>query len=161
MHDKALKYLATESIGSAIVNGLLNAGAAWLLFHGRVLVPVKGPLGIVRDLIGETFLVASLSYMAAVLISRHRGRAGKLPQHSTMHLRTPGNVYLWSLAVGVICACVLVPLNAIILPRALPAGLTFRDVILFKTSFGAVLGGFVTWFAISRALNEAHSPVLA
>ena len=159
MHGKALKYLATESTGSAIVNGLLNAGAAWLLFHGRAVVPVGGATGIVRDSIGEAFLVAGLTYMAAALISRHRRRAGTLPQHSTMHTRTPGNVYLWSFVVGVISALVLVPLNSVILPKAFPNGLTFRDVMLFKTLFGAILGGLVTWFTVSRALGEVHPPV--
>ena len=159
MHGQALRYLATESTGSAVVNGLLNAGAAWLLFHGRALVPVKGSLGIIRDLIGETFLVAALSYMAAALISRHRRRAGKLPQHSIVHARTSGNVYLWSFAVGLICTCVLVPLNAMILPKAFPDDLTFQNVIFLKTVFGAVLGGLVTWFAIFRALNEVNNSV--
>ncbi len=161
MHGLARRYLATESIASGIVNGLLNCAAAWIIFHGRGQVPVSGPVGLLRDSIGETFLVAGLSYMAASLISRHRRRAGKLPQTNNMHQRTPANVYLWSLLVGILFCCVLVPLNALLLPRAFPLGVSFAGVVLFKTFFGAALGALVTWIAISRALDEVHIPVKA
>ncbi len=161
MHGKALRYLAVESTGSGVVNGILNCAAAWLLFHGRGQVPISGPVGLLRDSVGETFLVAALSYMAAALISRHRRRAGTLPETNTMHSRTPANLYLWSLIVGVFFTCVLVPLNALLLPRLFPGGVSLADVVLFKTLFGAILGALVTWLAISRALNEVHSPVSA
>ena len=161
MHGKALRYLAVESIGSGVVNGVLNCAAGWLIFHGRGRVPVHGPVGLIRDSIGETFLVAALSYMAAALISRHRRRSGTLPQTSTMHTRTAGNVYVWSFVVGVIFTCVLVPLNALLLPEVFPAGVSISSVVLFKTLFGAVLGALVTWIAISRALSEVHTPVKA
>ncbi len=161
MHAKVLRYLAVESTGSGVVNGILNCAAAWLIFHGRGQVPVGGPVGLVRDSIGETFLVAALSYMAAALISRHRRRAGTLPQTSTMHMRSPANVYLWSFLVGIVFTCVLAPLNALLLPRVFPVGVSLGSVVLFKTLFGAVLGALVTWIAISRALNEVHSPVKA
>ncbi len=159
MHGKALRYLAVESTGSGVVNGILNCAAAWLIFHGRGRIPVSGPVGLIRDSIGETFLVAALSYMAAALIARHRRHSGTLPHTSTMHTRTAGNVYLWSLLVGVMFTCVLVPLNALFLPRVFPSGVSIRSVILFKTLFGAVLGSLVTWIAISRALKEVHAPV--
>ncbi len=161
MHGKELRYLAVESTGSGVVNGILNCAAAWLLFHGRGQVPIRGPVGLLRDSIGETFLVAALSYMAAALISRHRRRAGTLPQTSTMHSRTPANVYLWSFLVGVAFTCVLVPLNALLLPRLFPDGVSLGNIVLFKTLFGALLGALVTAIAISRALNEVHSPVRA
>ena len=143
------------------MNGILNCAAGWLIFHGRGRIAVSGPAGLVRDSIGETFLVAALSYMAAALISRHRRRSGTLPRVSSMHTRTAGNVYLWSFLVGVLFTCVLVPLNALILRRIFPSGLSTGSVVLFKTLFGAVLGAFVTWIAISRALKEVHSPVKA
>lgn len=161
MHGKALRYLTVESTGSGVVNGILNCAAAWLLFRGRGQIPISGPVGLLRDLIGETFLVAALSYMAASLISRHRRRAGTLPKTSTMHSRTPSNVYLWSILAGIVFTCVLVPLNALLLPKLFPGGASLADVVLFKTLFGAVLGALVTWMAIFRALNEVHSPVRA
>ena len=161
MHGKAYKYLAVESTASGIVNGLLNWAAAFLLFHGRGRVPAAGPAGLVRDSIGETFLVASLSYMVAALLSRQRRRAGTLPETSGRRAPSAVNVYLWSLAVGILFTCVLVPLNAVLLPRAFPTGASFHNVMLFKTLFGTVLGAVATWLAISKALNEAHPPATA
>jgi hypothetical protein len=94
MHGTALKYIIGESTASGVVNGILNCAAAYLLFHGRGLVPVTGPTGLVRDSIGETFLVVSLSYMVAALISRQRRRAGTLPTLGGAHATSGRNVYL-------------------------------------------------------------------
>ncbi len=156
MHGKALKYVIVESTGSGVVNGILNCAAALLLFHGRGRIPVAGPVGLVRDSIGETFLVASLSYMAAALISRQRHRAGTLPTMGIGQSPARGNLYLWSLAVGILFTCVLVPLNGLLLPRAFPNGLTLTNVVLFKTIFGAVLGSIATCLAIQRAFRQVH-----
>jgi hypothetical protein len=156
MRGTALKYIIGESAASGVVNGILNAAAAYFLFHGRGLVPVAGPTGLVKDSIGETFLVVSLSYMVAALISRHRRRAGTLPTLGGSHATSPSNVYLWSFAMGIVFTCVLVPLNSLLLPRPFPNGLTFTEVTLFKTIYGAILGSIATLLAIRRALNEVY-----
>ncbi len=158
MQGNALKYVLIESTGSGIVNGILNCAAAYVLFRGRNLIPASGPVGLVRDSIGETFLVVSLSYMVAALISRQRRRAGTLPvRGDAKHAPAPGNIYLWSFGLGIIFTCVLVPLNALLLPRLSPNGFTLTEVILFKTIFGAVLGFIATILAVNKALNEVHS----
>ena len=145
-----------ESTGSGIVNALLNLAAAYLIFRGRGIVPASGPVGLVRDSIGETFLVVSLSYMVAALISRSRHRAGTLPTLGGVRTTSPGNIYLWSFGLGVVFTCVLVPLNALLLPRLFHSGFTLTQVILFKTIFGAVLGSIATLLAITKAFNEFH-----
>ncbi len=159
MQDKAMKYLATECIGSAIVNGLLNLGAAALLFHGRDYIPVEGPTGLLRDTIGEAFLVTGLSYLAASLISRQRRRSGKLPQTGTS-LPTR-NVYIVSLVVALAFTAVFYPLNAWLLPRGFPAGFSFHQVMWFKAIYGAVLGAIASYLAISRAFRETGLPSTA
>ena len=157
MQGNALKYMLVESTGSGIVNGLLNFAAAYLLFRGRTLIPASGPVGLVRDSIGETFLVVSLSYMVAALISRQRRRAGTLPARpGAMRAPARGNIYLWSFGLGLVFTCVFVPLNALLLPRVSPNGFTLTQVILFKTIFGAVLGSIATLLAVNKALNEVH-----
>ncbi len=154
MQGNALKYVAVECTGSFIVNGLLNLGAGYLLFQGRAYIPVGGSTGLLRDSIGETFLVTGLSYLAAALISRHRSRAGTLPQTGLGRASSSGNVYLRSLVVGLVFTVFLYPLNAWLLPRAFPDGLSVREVVWFKTLFGAILGAFASWLAISKALRE-------
>lgn len=156
MRGTVLKYIIGESTASGVVNGILNAAAAYLLFHGRGLVPVAGSTGLARDLIGETFLVVSLSYMAAALISRHRRHAGTLPTLGGNRTTSPSNIYLWSFAMGIAFTCVLVPLNSLLLPHFFPSGLTFKEVTLFKTIYGAILGSIATLLAIRRALNEVY-----
>ena len=160
MHRKALKYVLVESTASGVVNGILNCAAAFLLFRGKGRIPVDGPVGLVRDSIGEIFLVVSLSYMVAALISRHRRRAGILPEANASRAPLPGNLYLWAFAVGLVFTGILVPINALLLPRAFPRGASLTNVVLFKTLFGAVLGSIASWLAIYRALNEVQ-PSLA
>jgi hypothetical protein len=156
MHETALKYIVGESAGSGVVNGILNAAAAYFLFHGRGLVAVTGPTGLVRDSIGETFLVVCLSYMAAALISRKRRRAGTLPTLGGGQATSSSNIYVWSFAMGIAFTCVLVPLNSLLLPHLFPNGLTFTQVTLFKTIYGAILGAVATLLAVRRALNEVY-----
>lgn len=156
MHGKALKYLLVECVGSGIVNGILNLGAAYLLFHGRGPIPTGGSKGLIQDLIGETFLVTFLSYLVAALLARQRRRVGTLPATDGQRPPRAVNIYLWSFGVGLLFTLVLVPSNAWLLPRVFPDGLSFRQVLLFKTLFGAVFGSIATGLAISRALSEAH-----
>ena len=156
MHGIALKYLATECAGSFIVNGLLNLGFGYLLFHGRSQIPVGGPTGLLRDSIGEIFLVTGLSYLVAALISRRRGRAGTLPRIEPGRAPSPGNLYLRSLIVGLVFTLIFCPLNAWLLPRTFPNGLSLQQLAWFKAITGAILGAMASYFAISRAFREVH-----
>ena len=156
MQGNALKYVTVECTGSFIVNGLLNLGAGYLLFHGRAHIPIGGPTGLLRDSIGETFLVTGLSYLVAALISRQRSRAGTLPQTTSRRTFSPGNLYVRSFFVGLVFSLIFYPFNAWLLSRAFPDGLTLWEVIGCKTLFGATLGAVASWLAISRALRETH-----
>ena len=159
MHGRAWKYVIVEGIGSAVVNGLLNLAAAYFLFRGRGIIPASGPVGLVRDSIGETFLVVSLSYMVAALMSRRRHRAGTLPVHGRpKHAPAPRNIYLLSFGLGLVFTCILGPLDALLLPRLRPNGFTLAEVISFKTIVGAVLGAIATSLAIVKALKDVHPP---
>ena len=153
MHEKASNYLAVETAGSGVVNGILNFAAAFALFHGRSRVPATGPASLLRDLIGETFLVTALSILVPTLVARRRRRAGTLPV-STGRRPKPPNLYLRALVAGLICTCACMPFNALLLPRIFPDGVSFRNVLLYKTLYGTVLGAIATLLAVRRALHE-------
>jgi small-conductance mechanosensitive channel len=155
MDKKAAKYLAVETVGSAVVNGILNFAGAFAIFHGRSLVATGGPAGLSRDLIGETFLVAALSVLVPSLIARRRRRAGTLPITTGRRPKPAGNLYLRAIIAGLILTCVLAPCNAWLLPGIFPGGVSFRNVLLFKTLYGTILGAIATFLAVRRSLNEA------
>ncbi len=158
-HGTASQYLIVETVMSGLVNGILNLAAGYALFHRSGVVPATGgSRSLLRDSIGETFLVAALSFLVPSLIARHRRRAGTLPISSNgRQAKRPslaGNLYVRALIIGLLFTCVLVPCNAFLLPRIFPDGVSFRNVLLFKTLYGIVLGSIATLLALRKALHE-------
>ena len=157
-HGTASQYLVVETVMSGLVNGILNLAAGYALFYRSSVVPATGPRSLLRDSIGETFLVAGLSFLVPSLIARHRRRAGTLPvppNHRQDRRPSPaGNLYVRAVIIGLLFTCVLVPCNALLLPRVFPVGVTFHNVLLFKTLYGIVLGSIATLLALRKALHE-------
>jgi hypothetical protein len=154
MDLKASKYLAVETFMSGVSNAILNFAAAYAIFHSRGVVPAIGPNSLFIDSIGETFIVTFLSALIPSLVARHRRRGGTLPASGGSAPARAGNPYVWALVVGLIFTCVCVPCNWILLPRIFPNGVSFGNVLLFKTLYGTIIGTIATFFAIRRALNE-------
>ncbi len=154
MHVKASKYLAVETAMSGLVNGILNFAAAFAIFHGRSRVPTTGPGGLLRDSIGETFIVTALSVLIPSLIARQRRRAGTLPISGNSDPSPTSNLYIRAIVIGLIFTAACTSCNALLLPLMFPNGVSYRNVLLFKTLYGAVLGSIATLLAIHKALNE-------
>ena len=154
MDAKASKYLVTETVSSGICNAILNYASAYALFHARGHVPTGGTHGLVADSIGMTFFVTSLSTLVPFLIARHRRRAGTLPFIQPGHPKPAGNLYLRAVLIGLLFTCVCLPFNAWLLPRFLPEGASFHQVLLFKTVYGTVFGSIATFLALHKALHE-------
>jgi len=153
MNKKASKYLYIETAMSALCNAILNYAAAFAIFHGRSLIPATGPDSLLRDSIGEAFLVTFLSVLFPSLIARHRRRTGALP--APVEKPTPaGNLYVRALITGLVFTCVFVACNALLLPRIFPNGVVYKDVLLFKTIFGTVIGAIATYVAVHKSLRE-------
>lgn len=156
MQGNASKYLVGETAGSGIVNGLLNFASAYAIFHGHIAIPAVGPGSLLRDSIGETFIVSFLSVLIPSFIARHRGRAGKLPVSPNSNPKPAGNLWVRALTIGLIFTAVGVSCNALLLPRMFSEIVSLRDVLLFKTFYGALIGSIATFLAVQRVLAEAH-----
>jgi hypothetical protein len=154
MHGSASNYLIFETAMSGLCNAILNLAAAFALFHGRGRIPATGPGSLLMDSIGETFLVTCLSMLIPSLIARHRRQAGTLPTYVDRPSIASGNLYFRAIVMGLLFTCVLVPCSGFLLPRIFPGGVSFGNVLLFKTLYGAVLGSTATLLALHRALNE-------
>ena len=154
MNVKPGQYLAIETVSSGLVNGLLNFAAAYAIFHAHNRIPATGPASLLRDSIGETFIVSTLSVLIPSLIARSRRRAGTLPVFADRRASRKSNLYVRAIVTGLIFTCVLVPCNALSLPRMFPNGVSFANVLLFKTVFGAVVGSLATFLAVRKMLTE-------
>ena len=58
--------------------------------------------------------------------------------------------------MGLIFTAVAVSLNAFLLPRIYPLGVSLHNILLFKTVFGTAVGTLATWLAVHRVLDEAE-----
>jgi hypothetical protein len=156
MDVKASKYLVVETVMSGLCNAILNFAAAFAIFHGHPLTPATGTGSLLMDSIGETFFVTSLSVLVPSLIARYRRRAGTLPVADDRPRTAAGNLYVRAIVAGLIFTCVCVPCCWLLLPLIFPNGVSFGNVLLFKTLYGAVLGSIATWLALRKALNEVE-----
>jgi hypothetical protein len=154
LDEKDRKYLVIETAASGLVNGALNFAAAYLIFHGSARIPTTGPGSMLRDSIGETFIVTVLSVLIPSLVTRHRQRVGSLPVSASMHPSPTSRLYVRAIVTGLVFTSVFVPSNALVLPMMFPNGVSFSNILLFKTLYGAVLGSLATWLAIHKILNR-------
>ena len=156
MRAEARKYLTVETTSSFVVNALLNYGPAYLIFRNHPVVAMSGKGGMLQDSVGETFIVAFLSYLVPALISRRRRKTGKLPV-SGMESKPEGNAYLRALAVAAVFTAVLTGLNFLLLPRIFGGSVMLHTELVFKTFYGAVLGALASFLAIYRALQTVSA----
>ena len=145
------KYLLLEQgVGAAVVNFVLNAGIAALIFHRYDVVPLWGQQSIVGDTIGTTFMLPLLTCLIVTRLARGQIRAGKvaaLGWTRTSHpLLTwlPDNTGRRGLVLGLVCAALVAP-PAVWVLSALDIGtMSFWRFVLFKATFAAALAAVIT-----------------
>jgi len=80
LSEKHRSWLIREQvIAPAVINFVLNAGIAWLIFRGRGVVPLWGEGGIAQDAIATLFLLPSLTCLIVTPLVRRAVGAGKVP----------------------------------------------------------------------------------
>jgi len=153
--------LLDQGIGAGIVNLLLNAGIAWLFFRGMEAVPLWGQQSIAGDTIGTAFVLPFLSTLIASAVVRSQVRAGYVSAVA-LSARSALRRLPQSLAGrGAVLGLIGVILTGLPMAAALDAAgvveMGFRDFILFKALFAAVLGALVTPVIARAALADASA----
>ena len=162
MSSRHRRYLLLDQgIGAGIVNLLLNAAIAWLLFRGMTAVPMWGQQSIGGDTIGTAFVLPFLSTLIASAIVRSQVRAGYVPavalSASSALRRLPRSLAGRGALLGLIAVVVTGIPTALALDAAGTVEMGFRDFILFKALFAAVLGALVTPVIARAALADASA----
>jgi hypothetical protein len=162
MSSRQRRYLLLDQgLGAGIVNLLLNAGIAWLLFRGMESVPMWGQQSIGGDTIGTAFVLPFLSTLIASAVVRGQVRAGYVPA-AALSARSALRRLPHGLAGrGAVLGAIAVVLTGIPTAMALDAAGTvemgFRDFVLFKALFAAALGALVTPVIARAALADASA----
>ena len=154
MQASKSRYLAKETFISFLCNGILNYAAAYLIFHAHRQVPIQGYGGVVQDLIGETLIATFLSYVVPAHATRKLRRAGTLSFAITSKPIRARNLYLQAFIAAIIFTCLLMPLNAWLIPRKYPTSVSLTCELWLKCIYGAVIGCIASLLAVSRTLRE-------
>ena len=160
MSPRHRRYLLLDQgIGAGIINLVLNAPIAWLLFRGMEVVPLWGQQSIAGDTIGTAFVLPFLTALIASTVVRSQVRSGYVPAaalSATSALRLlPRSLAARGAVLGLI-AIVLTGLpTAVALDVAGVGEMAFGDFVMFKAAFAAVLGALVTPIIARAALADA------
>ncbi len=162
MSSRHRRYLLLDQgLGAGILNLFLNAAIAWLLFRGMEVVPMWGQQSIGGDTIGTAFVLPFLSTLIASAIVRSQVRAGyvsavALSARSALR-RLPRSLT----GRGAVLGLIGVVLTGLPMAAALTAAgvveMAFREFILFKALFAAILGALVTPVIARAALADASA----
>jgi hypothetical protein len=158
------RYLLLEQgVGAGVVNFVLNAGIAALMFRGATTVPLWGQQSIAGDTIGTTFLLPLITCLIVTPLAQRQMRAGALSalgwtrsSHPVLGW-LPRRTFPRGLALGVICVVLAAPVSIWALGALQVTAMSFGRFVLCKAAFAAVLGAVVTPVIALWAIAEAQS----
>jgi hypothetical protein len=151
--------LLDNGVGPFVINFLINAAIAWMLFRNATHVPMWGQSSIAGDTVATSFLLPFITCLIVTPLARGRVRAGHIAQAVGERGRwLPRNAGWRGALIGVICMIALVPLVVLVFRLIGIAALTPWHFVYFKASFAALEGALVTPFLALWAISDTPAP---
>jgi hypothetical protein len=160
--------LLEEGVGSVVVNFALNAAIAWLLFRGTERVPLWGQQSVVGDTIATSLILPFLTCLIVTPLvagNVRRGRIELLPWTPTSHPVLgwlPPQTLRRAIVLAAAGGIVFAPITVLALDRFVASDMAFGHFIVFKASFAALEGLFVTpivaLWALAATARDAGTP---
>ncbi len=145
------KFLTTEIIASAFINGLLGALFGWLITRGSTTVPFSGPGGIAIDVLVTAFLIGVLLTLIVTPIMRARIQKGGMPEVTKLPklmALLPQNAILRSVIMGLGGGIVIAPIVLALFWLTGTTQLSPGQFIWIKGLYSALFGAVFTPFAL-------------
>ncbi len=157
--------IVDQGVGPTILNFVLNAAIAWLMFRSVETVPLWGQSSIAADTLGTAFILPVLTSLIVSRLVRRQVRRGQIAPLPASQALTSTWARRSSLQRGAALGAGAVVLAAVpvvvLLTLRGPTELAPWRFIWFKASFAAILGALVTpligWWALARASDEHAS----
>ncbi len=156
--------LVEHSVGSAVVNFLLNGVIAWLLFRHLALVPLWGQQSIAGDTIGTTFFLPFITCLIVTPMARRQMRSRNLgalrwsPATYPALAWVPASTFRRGLVFGASCVVAVAPVALVLLVGLGVASMPFWSFVTFKATFAAGLAAVVqpiiAWWAIAASTAD-------
>ena len=146
------RYFAAEMAVAAVISAVLSIAFVWILFGDNAVVPVSGWSGVAADAVPQSFMIALMSCFVPTLLTRRRiaaGRVARLPQGPLL----PRHPLLRAALVALVVAVAAGVVHAVVAPL-FGANWRFGTVLVFKPTYGALLGAAVAAGAIRTALGD-------
>ena len=160
--DAHRSYLLLEQgIGSVVINLVLNAGIAWLLFRGLAVVPLWGDQSIAGDTIATTLILPFLTCLIVTRLAHGEVRKGRFDapawrrgSHAVLG-RLPGKTLARAVVIAVASVIIFVPPALAAFSILGITELPFRTFLIFKSIYAGILGGLVAPVIALSALGDA------
>jgi hypothetical protein len=160
MSSRHRRYLLLEQgVGAGVVNVVINAAIAWLMFRGAAAVPLWGQQSIGGDMIGTAFMLPFMTALIATRIVRGQVRGGHVPGLAlatpSVLQRLPRTPAGRGAVLGAICIVVVGVPATLVLGALGVSEMAFGSFIGFKAAFAGVFGALVTPVLARLALADA------
>jgi hypothetical protein len=147
------KFMTTELIVSAVINGAFGVLFGWLIVRGVDAVPFSGAGGIVIDVLATAFIIGLLLTLIVTPILRGRIRKGGMPKLAEASLPAPlglfpQNTFLRGAVMGLGGMVVVAPLILGLFWATGTAQLSPGNFIWIKGVYGALFGVIFTPLAL-------------
>lgn len=146
------RYVRTEMAIAAVINAVLSAAFAWVVFGGQAVVPVLGWRGLAVDTVPQSLMVALMSCLVPTLLTRRRIAAGQVAVLPPGR-RWPRHALVRALGIAVPIAALAGLAGMAVLPLTGPAW-SLTAVATLKPLYGALLGATIARLAVTLALKD-------
>jgi len=143
------KFMTTEIIVAALINGAFGVLFGWLIVRGGHSVPFSGAGGIVIDVLATAFLIGLLLTLIVTPILRGRIRKGGMPNIAAASLPAtlgllPQNTFLRGAVMGLGGMAIVAPLILGLFWATGTVQLSPGNFIWIKGVYGALFGVIFT-----------------
>jgi hypothetical protein len=147
-------YQLREMANGIMINGLLSAAFAWLVFGSRRAVALWGLHGLALDFVPQTFVIALMSVIVPSLIARRRLAAGLLrPIERSRPSRLPRSLAWRALLIALLTTAFAGGIAVLVLRSVLERPLSIDAVYALKVSYGVLIGIVVTPIGLRAVLT--------
>lgn len=154
LSDQHRKYVAVETIISALINGFFSLLFVWLFFGDRTHVDLWGARGVAIDFLPQSFVVALMGTLVPALLTRSRLKQGKLAATVAGYRWLPANLFVRALLMAICGTVVGSAIAILLLSTLMSTPLPVLAVYTIKVGYGCLLGGIVTAITLPRALSD-------
>jgi hypothetical protein len=160
LENRHRRYLFEQGLGAVVVNIVINAAIAWLLFRSLQVVSLWGPQSIAIDTLATCVILPFLTCLIVTRMVKREVSRGRLPlapwrraSHAALG-RLPRNTLLRASAIAAGSVSVAAPLGIGVFVVLGITELGLWQFVAFKAFFAGALGGVVSPLVALCALGD-------